>query len=145
MAILSLEDPTGSTEVVVFPNTFESYAYLLKGDEPLLVSGSAEVEGGSAKIIAQEIVSMETVRQRAVKAVELHLQAQNMSRTLLENIRDVLFRYPGDCTVLFRVDMGEDKEVIIQAHKHYRITPCDEVRREIEALTREKVICKYGR
>ncbi|MBN1832155.1 MAG: DNA polymerase III subunit alpha [Deltaproteobacteria bacterium] len=145
MAILILEDPTGSSEVVVFPSTFESYAHLLKGDEPLLVSGNAEVEGGSAKIIAKEINSMESVRQRAVKAIELHLQAQNISRKLLENIRDVLFRYPGECAVIFRVDTGEEKEFIIQAHKHFRISPCDEVRREIEALTSEKVICRYGR
>jgi DNA polymerase-3 subunit alpha len=145
MAVVSLEDPTGSTDVIIFPNTFESYAHLLKGDEPLLVSGSAEVDGRSAKIIAQEIESLEAVRQRAIRAIELRLRPQNMSRTLLENIRDVFFKYPGECAVLFRVDMGEGKEIVIQAHQHYKILPCDEVKQEIEALTQEKVICRYGR
>jgi len=144
MAILILEDPTGSTEVILFPDVFNRYSPLLKGDEPLLVGGTAEVDGNSAKIIAQEIESLETVRQRAIKAVELRLHPQRISRELLEKIRDIFFRYPGECSVFFRVDTGEGKEVIIAAHDQYKILPCDEVRGEIEALISEKVICRYG-
>ncbi|UCF55914.1 MAG: hypothetical protein JSW15_07290, partial [Deltaproteobacteria bacterium] len=96
------------------------------------------------KIIAQEIESLETVRQRAIKAVELCLHPQRISRELLEKIRDIFFRYPGECSVFFRVDTGEGKEVIIAAHDQYKILPCDEVRGEIEALISEKVICRYG-
>jgi hypothetical protein len=55
MAILTLEDQTGSIEVVVFPDAFERYSPLLKSDEPLLVTGTAEVDESAVKIIAQEI------------------------------------------------------------------------------------------
>ena len=144
MAILVLEDATGSTEVILFPDVFNSCSPLLKGDEPLLISGTAEVDGNSAKIIAQEIESLETVQQRSIKAIELRLHPQSASRKVLEQIRDVFFRYPGECSVLFRVDTGQGKELIIAAHDHYRISPCDEVRGEIEAITGEKIIVRYG-
>ena len=144
MAILVLEDATGSTEVILFPDVFNSCSPLLKGDEPLLISGTAEVDGNSAKIIAQEIESLETVQQRSIKAIELRLHLQSASREVLEQIRDIFFRYPGECSVLFRVETDQGKELIIAAHDHYRISPCDEVRGEIEAITGEKIIVRYG-
>ncbi len=144
MAIMTLEDPTGSTEVILFPDVFNGYSPLLKGDEPLLVSGIAEVDGSSAKIIAQEIQSLEAVRQSSIKAIELRVHPQRMSREVLEQIRDILFRYPGECSVLFRVDTGQGKELIIAAHDQYRISPCDEVKGEIEAILGENIIFRYG-
>ena len=59
MAILTLEDQTGSVEVVMFPDVFNASSPLLKGDEPLLVQGTAEVEENAAKIISHEIASLE--------------------------------------------------------------------------------------
>ncbi|MGD8228831.1 MAG: hypothetical protein PVI20_13695, partial [Desulfobacteraceae bacterium] len=144
MAILSLEDSTGSTEVILFPDVFSTHSPLLKGDEPLLIGGTAEVDGNIAKIIAQEIESLETVRQRTIRAVELRLHLQRISREVLEQIRDIFFRFPGECPVLFRVGAGAGKELLIEAHDHYRISPCDEVRGEIEAITGERIIFRYG-
>ncbi len=140
MAILTLEDPTGSTEVILFPDVFRSYSYLLKSDEPLLIGGTAEVDGNSAKIIAQEIESLVSVRQRSIKGIELRLNSEKISKAVLEQIRDVFFRYPGECSVMFRVDAGQGKEVLIAAHDHYRIAPCDEVKGEIEAIIGENII-----
>ncbi len=145
MAILSLEDPTGSTEVILFPDVFSSYSPLLKGDEPLLIGGTAEVDGTSAKIIAHEIQSLETVRQRTIKAVELRLHLQRISREVLEQIRDIFFRFPGECSVLFRVDAGQGKELLIEAHDHYRISPCDEIKGEIEEIIGEKIAFRYDK
>ena len=38
MAALRVEDLTGSTEVIIFPDLFSKTSPLLKGDEPLLIS-----------------------------------------------------------------------------------------------------------
>jgi DNA polymerase-3 subunit alpha len=144
MAILSLEDSTGSTEVILFPDVFSTYSPLLKGDEPILIGGNVEVDGNRAKIIAQEIESLETVRQRTIKAVELRLHLQRISKEVLEQIRDIFFKFPGECPVHFRVGAGAGKELLIEAHDHYRISPCDEIKGEIEAIIGEKIIFRYG-
>jgi DNA polymerase-3 subunit alpha len=141
---LILEDPTGSTQVILFPDVFNLYSPLLKGDEPLLIRGTAEVDGMSAKIIAQEVNSLENVRQKSMKAIELNLRAETMSREFLEEIRDIIFRYPGECPVLFRVDTGQGKGVIIEAHDRFKVSPCDEMMGEIEMMIGEKVVSKYG-
>jgi DNA polymerase-3 subunit alpha len=144
MAVLVLEDTSGSTEVVLFPDVFNTHSALLKDDEPLLISGTAEVDGASAKIIAQGLEAMETVRQRYIKGIELPLHAPMATKDSLEQLRDVFSRYPGQCSVLFRVETGKGKALIIAAHDHYKVLPCEEMRGEIEALIGEKVTYRYG-
>ncbi|MBU2499443.1 MAG: DNA polymerase III subunit alpha, partial [Proteobacteria bacterium] len=87
MAMLSLEDQTGSLEVIVFPDVFNNYSPLLKSDEPLLVTGTAEVDDNSVKLISQEIHSLDQVRQSAIRTLELSLPHQVISRDNLEEIR----------------------------------------------------------
>ncbi len=144
MATLILEDSSGSVEVVLFPDVFNQYSHLLKGDDPLLVGGTAEVDDNSAKIIAQEIISLETVRQKAIKAIELNLHKEIISRELLEEIRDVMSRYPGKCPVLFRADIGRGENFIIAAHNRFKVFPCNEMIGEIESIIGQKVINRYG-
>jgi len=143
MAILNLEDQTGSTQVILFPDIFNNYSPLLKGDEPLLISGTAEVDDNSSKIIAQEVVFLESMRQKSIMTIELSLSEETASRDKLEDIRDILFRYPGECSVLFRVETGNGKEIIISAHDHYKVLPCDEMIGDIEGITGQKTVCRY--
>jgi len=144
MAIMTLEDQTGSIEVVVFPDAFERYSPLLKSDEPLLVTGTAEIDESAAKIIAQEIDAMENVKRDAIRIIELSLPRTELKRQTLEEIKDILFRYPGESAVQFRVKTGEGKELLIAAHPRYRVSPCHEMIHQIETLIKRKVVCSYG-
>ncbi|MFZ7111204.1 MAG: DNA polymerase III subunit alpha [Desulfatiglandales bacterium] len=144
MAILNLEDSTGSIEVVVFPEAFNQYSPLLKSEEPLLIRGTAEVEESAVKVIAQQILSLEKARQGLIRVVELPLQQEVLDRERLEEIKEILFRYPGESSVFFRVDSGQGKAVVISAHANYRVSPCHEMISEMEAVIGQKVICRYG-
>ncbi len=144
MAIFNLEDSTGATEVVLFPDVFNNYSQLLKGEDPLLVSGTAEVADSSSKIIGKEIDSLGVIRQKAIRMIELSLFEERVSRDLLEEVRDILFRYPGKCSVLIRLHDGNGKEIIIAANRHYMVFPCAEMIEEIEEITGQKVVCRYG-
>ncbi|MBW1765912.1 MAG: hypothetical protein JRJ65_02545 [Deltaproteobacteria bacterium] len=85
---------------------------------------------------------METVKQQSIRAIELTLQKQIISRESLEEIKNIIFRYPGECPVLFRVGTGQGKEVIIAAHDRYRVFPSRKMIEEIEPIIGQKVICK---
>jgi len=142
MAILTLEDQTGSVEVIIFPDVFTASSPLLKGDDPLLVQGTAEVEESSVKIISTEIASLEEVRQKAVRNVLIGLRGECLSRERLKEIRNLLFRYPGESSVLLRVEPDQGESVIVAAHPHLSVSPCRELIEEIEAITGVKVA--YG-
>ncbi len=55
MAFFTLEDLTGSVEVIVFPKTYEQNAFLLKKDSILVVRGRADVAENQVKILAESL------------------------------------------------------------------------------------------
>jgi DNA polymerase-3 subunit alpha len=55
MAFLTLEDLTGSVEVIVFPKSYEQNAFLLKRDAILVVRGRADVAEQQVKILAESL------------------------------------------------------------------------------------------
>jgi DNA polymerase-3 subunit alpha len=139
MATFTLEDMSGSVEVIIFPDLFSRFSPLLKGDEPLLVSGI--IEGGeiSTKIIAQEVSTLEALRHKSIKAVKVKLDESDVSRNLLERLRDVVFKYPGECRLIFGVNTSDGKEMTIYADDCFRVLPCPEMTNEIEALVGKRV------
>jgi len=144
MATLTLEDHTGSTSVVVFPDVFGTCASLLAGEIPVMVTGTAEVNENAVKVLAQEVTSLETIRQQSIRAVQVCLSGDRIDRDALEALRDIFYRYPGECAVRFQVDPGNGKVFLIAAHEHYRVFPCDEMIEEVERITGQQVMCTYG-
>ena len=142
MALFNLEDLTGSIEVILFPEVFNRSLPLLTSDRPLLVNGNIETGDNSAKIIAQEIVTLDSIRQKDIRAVELRLKEERISREVLKALRDIVFRYPGECGLLFNVDMSDGKAVAISAHDRFNVLPCHELVEEIDALIGSKV-CRF--
>ena len=139
MAILNLEDLTGFTEVILFPEVFNRASPLLKGDEPLLIKGTVEIGDSSAKIIAQEIVTLSSVRHKIIKAIELRLDEESISKKMLEDLQDIVFRYPGECRLLFKVDMPHGKGITITANDRFNVVPCEQLITGIEDLIGTKV------
>jgi len=140
MAILRVEDLTGSTEVVVFPDVFNKTSHLLKDDEPLFIEGSAEISENMAKILSQEIVTLNSIKEKSVKAIELNLDQESISKELLEDLRSISFRFPGKCRLLFRVNGSNgDEDIVIVANDLFSVMPCNELIDEIETVTGNKV------
>ena len=139
MAIIRIEDLTGSAEVIIFPELFSAVSHLLKGDDPLFITGTAESGDNTAKIIAQEIVTLSSVRQKFIRAVELNINCSNISKELLEDLKDIVFRFPGSCKLLFNIELPRKEAITVEAHNYFNILPCDEFIAEIESAVGSKV------
>ncbi|UCF81922.1 MAG: DNA polymerase III subunit alpha [Desulfobacteraceae bacterium] len=139
MATMSVEDLTGSAQVILFPDIFTRASPLLKSDEPLLINGIVETGDTSAKIIAQEIVSLDSIRQNAVKAIELRLDENSASKDLLADLQEIVFTYPGECRLLFKVNANDGNEAFISAHERFNVLPCREFIARIKLLIGDKV------
>ncbi len=144
MANIHVEDLSGSVMVVIFPDLFNRIAPLLKGEDPLLISGTVETGDNSAKILAQDIVTLDSVRQERIGAVELPLDYNKVSKDLLEDLRDIVFRYPGEATLCFKIDMPEGKKVLISAHSRFKVLPSHELISDIEARIGKKVLLSFN-
>ncbi len=143
MAVISLEDQTDSVEAVFFPDAFNSSSHLLKGDDPVLITGNVEINENMAKIIAKEVASLETLRQQAIKVVKFNLDEKKISKQYLEELRDIFFKYPGESSVEFMLEGDNGKKFCVCANNHYRVLPCDEMMCEIEERTGQRIPCTY--
>jgi DNA polymerase-3 subunit alpha len=58
MAFLTLEDLTGSVEVVVFPRIYEQQGFAFKRDAVLLLRGKVDIDEQSAKLLCEEVLPL---------------------------------------------------------------------------------------
>jgi len=144
MAIITLEDLTGSVEVILFPDLFDKASSLLGLDDPLWVSGTVEKGDNSAagwqagvKVIAKEIQTLEAACQAKVKTLEIQLKEAEITREILEELRRLLFIHPGDCNVRFKVETIEGESVIILPHERFKVLPSPDLIRDLEVLTHQ--------
>jgi DNA polymerase-3 subunit alpha len=91
------------------------------------------------KVIAKEIYTLASVRQRSITALELSLDEKRISKELLEDLRDLVFSSPGDCRLLFRVSLKSGSALTIEANDRFNVDPSQTLINQIEELTGEKV------
>jgi DNA polymerase III subunit alpha len=140
MALINAEDKDGFIEVVAFPDVFARYTPVLNEDKPVLITGEVEAGENVVKVRAQDIVSLETVKQRSVRSIVIHINRQGLSRASLIQLRDLIFRHPGECQLKFQVDLDGGKKAMVAIHNRYSIMPDESLLEEIESLVNAKVI-----
>jgi DNA polymerase-3 subunit alpha len=133
MAVFMLEDDVAKVETVVFPEAFAKYGSLVADDAMLVVRGKYERDEESSRLVASEITLVETVRERAVREVEIRLSG-GMARQMMRDLNDILERHPGDRRVSFVVEVAGAAALRVRAATARRITPSDRFVRDVEAL-----------
>ncbi len=86
MAILQLEDLTGSTEAVVFPKTFDKVKHLLEKDKRLMVWGKIDRRDEQTQLIIDDMQPIESVRMVRVELT----REQASDRQVLEQLKKAL-------------------------------------------------------
>ena len=70
MAFVTLEDNTGSMEVVVFPKTYELTEELIQEDRKVFVYGRVQMsDEANGKLIAEKIIAFENFAERNLVAI----------------------------------------------------------------------------
>ena len=65
MAFLTIEDMVGSVEVIVFPQTYEKYSYLLNEESKVLIQGRISLEEErDGKLICEKITSFDDIPRK---------------------------------------------------------------------------------
>ncbi len=91
MAIVQLEDLTGSTEAVVFPKTFDKVKHLLEKDKRLMVWGKIDRRDEQTQLIIEDMQPIESVRMVRVELT----REQASDRQVLEQLKKALNPNPN--------------------------------------------------
>ncbi len=104
MAVFTLEDSQGGVEVIAFPETHQRSAALIETGVMVLVRGKLERDDESVRILASEIVAIDTVRERAAREVAIRLRMP-AGRSVFQALDEVFSRHRGDRRVSFEIEL----------------------------------------
>ncbi|HEY8206633.1 MAG TPA: DNA polymerase III subunit alpha, partial [Myxococcaceae bacterium] len=139
MAWVTMEDLSGSVDVVCFPGKdgtrsvmgkdgkwakagpkpgYEQWESMLKSDDPVLVTGTVQVnqrdeESPVVEIIAEEIQSLKEVREKRVRRVEVRVAAGEVTEEKLAKLKELASKHAGATPVAMSIMFPGEAEVLI--------------------------------
>jgi len=141
MAFFALEDGHGQVDVVCFPAVYERVEPTLRGDDPLLCTGTVQMEGDEGAVVArlhlEEAVPLGQVREQRTRLVELRLNADAVTRAELDRLAKLLGAHRGECPVSLRLEVPGRSETVLSLPQ--RVAPTDALLLGLEQLFGERV------
>jgi DNA polymerase-3 subunit alpha len=133
-AFFELEDLVGRVKAKLRGDRIETYAHLLTGGEPVVVTGKVsfpmtdeEDLDGTPRDATLLVDSVELLADAALKstsAVSIRLDAERTVKRDLETLRDLLRGSPGSCPVELVLAMADGAEAVLDLDGT-RVTPTD--------------------
>ncbi len=140
MAIMSLEDLDGTVEVLVFPITFAKVGSMIKPDAMVFVKGRVNLREEEPKIIANEIATLESVRVKYTRSVEINLVTAGLEAAALDRLKKVLSRYPGRVPVYLNFVKPDGKHTKVAINNTLAVEPHEGLVRDIEKVLGKDVV-----
>ncbi len=139
MAIMSIEDLTGETEVLVFPKTFALTEKFIKKDAIVCVKGKVSLREDRPKIIANDIMPLEELQKKYTQALIINLNT-GIDEQALTKLKSVLESHPGTAPVYLHFKMSDGKRFEISVEEKLKVEPSDTLTLEIEGLLGDGVV-----
>ena len=102
MAVFTLEDLNGSTEVMVFPKTMQQYGHLLENDRVVCVRGRVDKRDDVPKLMAMDIELFEGSLTDGAPPLRIRVPAA-LSDAMSRSLKSLLTRHPGDSEVFLHL------------------------------------------
>lgn len=150
VAFFHLEDTSGRVEVKVRDKQIEAYGEILRGTEPVLVSGKVsfpQVEDGEEEqagprdptLMLDEVVMLADAIRSETKNVRIKLFARRVTRDHIGKLRGVLQSSPGGCPVQLLIVLDDGAEAVLALGRDLNVSPSDMMLASLEKLFGEKV------
>jgi DNA polymerase-3 subunit alpha len=132
MVFLTLDDPTGSAEVVVFSSAYQAARELCVADRVLVVKGRVDhKQQGETKLIAMELSAFEAVVER--REVRFALDARQAPAGVIRDLARLVREFPGESPVYLSLDTSEGPKTYALGPE-YRVRPDADFLAEARAL-----------
>jgi DNA polymerase III subunit alpha len=138
MVFLSLDDPTGGGEVVVFSSTYAAAQELCVAERIVVVKGRVDhKQQGETKLIAIELTSFEAVAVR--RDVTVRIDARQAPAGVIRELARLVKDYPGEAPVYVSLDTTLGPKTLALGPDH-RVQPDSDFLAEAKALLGEAAI-----
>ena len=128
--------PTGGVEVIAFPETFQRSASLIETGTLVVVRGKLERDEESVRVLASEILPIDSIRERLTREVAIRL-TMPADRGTFEALGEVFARHRGDRRVSFEIELAGDARAIrvkADISSQIRVRPSSTLIAEVEQI-----------
>lgn len=133
MAFITLEDPYGTIECIVFPKVYLRYRPLLEKDSPLLIEGTLNFkEEEEPKVLVNNIylLGQGTPPPQKPQSLKLILEGEAGPK-LWEQVKPILRKHQGDTPVYVWIKQQNTKGKV---NRELWVSPNESLERELKAL-----------
>jgi DNA polymerase III subunit alpha len=134
MAIATLEDLKGKTEIVVFPDQYAELQDLIQPDRLVFVRGKVDRRREVPSVRASEVYPLEKGPQFLSSDISIKLNAVGLAPEVADKLAALFRKYPGPSRIIFSIQTGDDKIVYVRAGDNFKTSPGRELLGEIETL-----------
>jgi DNA polymerase III subunit alpha len=110
MLFATIDDQSGSCEVIVFTDILDSTKTLWEENTPIFIEGKISNKDGQNKIICEVVKPLNTVNPTnlkiVIKKVNIILPNQ-LKQTIVDNLKQVLNSSKGKCPVIIKTEDGK--------------------------------------
>jgi len=121
-AIVTLEDLTGSLEVMIWSETFNKSQALLIQGAVVSITGRLDLREEGPRLTANELKPVKKP-ESVEKPLVLTLDRSVTQTRDLDVIRDIIWQNPGNRRVILRITGGEQKPLRIIPADEFRVNP----------------------
>ncbi|MFH1664717.1 MAG: DNA polymerase III subunit alpha, partial [Candidatus Omnitrophota bacterium] len=134
MAILSLGDLDNFVEVLVFPKTYRQGPELVAVDNMVFVHGRLNMREEEPKIIAEELIPLEKVKEKFTKSVLVRMSTLGLEEHMLNRVKGVIRKFRGNIPVFVEFTSPEGRKIRLSIDKELFVNPTDALVEELEKV-----------
>ncbi len=136
-ATFALEDWLGTIDSIVWPDTYRQVQNLLVADDPVLISGRADVSDERCALVVDKIESLIQLRDRSATLGVLLLTDRDDFEERLPRVQGIFQKHLGNCPVKVRLalDTGDVSVVLRDAgNAPVCVNPSEALCEEVEQV-----------
>jgi DNA polymerase-3 subunit alpha len=132
-AFFEIEDLVGRVKAKLRGDRIETYAHILTGGEPVVVSGKVsfpitdepdEAAQAEPTLLVDAVELLSDSALKSTRAVSIKVEAERTARKDLETLRDLLQSSPGPCPVELVIELSDGAQAVLDLDGT-RVTPSD--------------------
>ncbi len=131
---VSLEDLTGSVEILVFPKAYTACQAVLAPEALVMVTGRVEIDEDRVRVMADALCPLDRLRERQVESVQVRLDAPALDDELVDRLLRTVEAHRGEARLYFEVARPGAYRLVALAESTLRVAPSRQFALDVEAV-----------
>ncbi len=139
MAFATLEDLSGKIECVIFPRTFGEYEALLSSDEPMIISGTVNMDEDPRKFFPSKVQLLKEQAEERVSGVRIKISEKQVNPYSFTKLKQTLLSYRGSVPIHVIYE-NESGRIRIPLGEEFLVNPTPQMAARVNDIFQENAV-----